>query len=161
MDAITLLKEQHREVEALLKAAEKAESPKEKKTLFQQIGDNLAAHAAIEEEIFYPAIYRDKTEDILREAVEEHLAAKRIIADLLDMDETEPQYGAKLSVLREQIEHHVKEEEKELFPEVKKGLHKAELEEMGSEMEALFTKLMKRKPRETVRMQTGEAAPLE
>ena len=115
MDAITLLKQQHREVEELFEQFEKAcESDQDEDVrmeLFTRIADNLAAHCAIEEKIFYPSVYVDDTQDKLREAVEEHLSAKRVIADLLDMSPMDAQFKAKMSVLKEEILHHVEEEE--------------------------------------------------
>ncbi len=82
----------------------------------QELADNLAAHAAIEERIFYPAAYGDNTRDLLEEAVEEHLALKRVIADLIKMGPSDDYFDAKIAVLKEQVAHHVEEEEKELFP---------------------------------------------
>src|SRR3712207_7403878 len=88
--------------------------------LFARIADNLAAHATIEEKLFYPSVYVGPTADKLQEAVEEHLSAKRVMADLLDMDPLDAQFKAKMKVLQELVEHHVEEEEKDLFKDVKK-----------------------------------------
>src|SRR5689334_1806629 len=85
MDAIELLESQHEEVLDLFDQYEDVESDEEKLALFEQIADALAAHSTIEEKIFYPAIYTGDLKDQLEEAVEEHLAAKREIADLLKM----------------------------------------------------------------------------
>src|SRR6267142_2435868 len=134
MDAIELLKSQHREVEALFKKIEKAEG-EEKQEIFEQIADALAVHAAIEEKHFYPASRSARTEDLLQEAVEEHLSVKRIIADLLEMDPAEAQFDAKIKVLQEQVEHHVEEEEKDLFPKARKVLSEDELDDLGVVME--------------------------
>jgi len=164
MDAIALLKKQHDEVEALFKKFEKAEENAEKQGIFETIADNLAAHAAIEEKVFYPAAYRDgeeELEDMLREAVEEHLAAKRIIADLLDMKAGDENFDAKMKVLQEQIDHHIEEEEHELFPKAKKEIGVDELEAMGVEMEEMFDALIDTEPRMEVPAETEEAAPLE
>src|SRR5688500_8847072 len=119
MDAIELLKQQHQEVKKLFAMIEEAEGD-DKAALVDELADNLAAHAAIEEEIFYPHTLSARTEDLLREAVEEHLSAKRLLADLLECDVDDDSYDAKIKVLKEQIEHHVEEEEGELFPKVKK-----------------------------------------
>ena len=161
MNAIELLESQHREVEAMFKKFEKAEGP-EREDLFEQIADALAIHASIEEKHFYPATKSQRTEDALREAVEEHLSAKRIIADLLETDPEDPQFEAKVIVLREQIEHHVKEEESELFPKVKKELSSDELEDLAVAMEDLASELRESgAPREQVPAETAHAAPLE
>jgi len=161
MNAIELLKSQHREVEALFEKIEKARDDA-KQDLFEQIADELAVHTAIEEKHFYPATKDARTEELLQEAVEEHLAAKRTIADLMEMSSDEPQFDAKVKVLKEQIEHHVEEEEQELFPKVRKVLAKEELEDLGVVMEDMAEELKASgAPREAVPAETGEAAPLE
>jgi hemerythrin superfamily protein len=161
VDAIALLKTQHQDVKGLFKKIEKAEGD-EKQDLFEQLADALAVHAAIEEKEFYPATKNARTEELLQEAVEEHLSAKRLIADLLEMSSDDPQFDAKVSVLQEQIEHHVKEEENELFPKVRKMLKTEELEDLGVVMEDLAEELKASgAPRESVPTETGSAAPLE
>jgi hemerythrin-like domain-containing protein len=144
MDAIKLLKQQHREVEQLFEQYEKAgdRAKATKKKLCEQISDALAAHATIEEQIFYPATKSARTEELLHEAVEEHLSAKRIIADLVEGDVDDDRMDAAMKVLKEQIEHHVEEEEKELFPKVSKLLDAGRLEELGEEMRDLHEELM-------------------
>src|SRR4051794_19560366 len=130
MNALDLLKKQHREVEALFEKYEKA-GEKDfdmKEDLFVQIADNLSAHASIEERFFYPSVKSEDTEDILRESLEEHLSAKRIIADLLELEPQNEQFDAKMKVLQEEIEHHVEEEEGDLFPKVKKLMDNDSLE---------------------------------
>ena len=161
MNAIDLLEKQHREVEQLFKKFEKAEGEEEKQSLFEEIGDKLAVHAGIEEKHFYPATRTARTEDELREAVEEHLSVKRIIADLLEMEPSNPQFEPKVLVLKEQVEHHVEEEEEELFPKVKKMLSRDELDDLGTVMEDLAQELEAGAPRESVPAETGSAAPLE
>ena len=164
MDAIKLLKKQHDEVEALFKKFDHAEEISEKQEIFETIADNLAAHATIEEKIFYPVAYRDGDEeldDMLREAVEEHLGCKRIIADLLEMSASDGNFDAKMKVLQEQIDHHIEEEEHELFPKAKKEIAVDELEAMGVEMEELFDALLPTEPRLEVPNETETAAPLE
>ena len=162
MDAIALLKKQHREVEELFEKFEKASEGKGEQVLmdlFARIADNLAAHATIEEKLFYPSVYVGPTADKLQEAVEEHLAAKRVIADLLDMDPADAQFKAKMKVLKELVEHHV-EEEKQLFKDVKKLLSKDELASIGEQLEVMFNELIQTEPRMQVPRETGEAAPL-
>ena len=161
MDAIELLKAQHDEVEALFARIERDSiEDDEKEELFQELADNLAAHATIEEKLFYPAAYASKTEDMLREAVEEHLAIKRVIADLLTMTPDDENFDAKIKVLKEQVEHHVEEEESELLPACKKELGSEKLEALGASMKALFDEEMAKGPSESVLDQTSEAAPL-
>lgn len=161
MDATDLLKRQHDEVKALFEAFEASEDESEKDDLFAEIADSLAAHATIEEQLFYPAVYVGENKDLLQEAVEEHLSAKRIIADLLKMEVGDEQFDAKVKVLKEQIEHHVEEEEGDLFAHVRKTLSKQELDTLGEEMEAMFERLISADPRQNVPMETGEAARLD
>ena len=161
MNAIELLESQHREVENLFKKFEKADGPG-REELFEQIADALAVHASIEEKQFYPATKSQRTEDDLREAVEEHLSVKRIIADLLECDPEDAQFEAKVKVLKEQVEHHVQEEEEELFPKVKKAVSADELEDLGMAMEDLASELKAGgAPREAVPSETARPAPLE
>lgn len=162
MDAIELLKQQHREVEALFEKYEKLgdKASAEKERLFTQIADRLAAHASIEEKFFYPSVNGDDTEDLLLEAAEEHLAAKRVIADLLDLPPTDETFDAKVKVLKELIEHHVGEEEKELFPMVKKMAEKDALMDLGIQMEVMFKELLQSEPRADVPTETDHAAPV-
>lgn len=160
MNAIKLLTTQHREVEALFKKYKSSDDNSEKLDIFTELADKLAAHSTIEEKLFYPAVYVGKLEDLLREAVEEHLAAKRLIADLLKLSPSNDEFDAKVKVLQEQIEHHVEEEEEKLFPKVQKTLKAPELEELGREMERMFDTLMEHDPRKDVPQETDEAAPL-
>jgi hemerythrin superfamily protein len=161
VNAIDLLKQQHREVEKLFKKMEKA-GPDEKEKLFDELADSLAVHAAIEEQHFYPATKDARTEELLQEAVEEHLSVKRIIADLLEMEPDDAQFDAKITVLQEQVEHHVEEEEKELVPKVQKLHSKDELEDLGVLMEQTAEELKEQgAPRMEVPKETGSAAPLD
>lgn len=162
MDAIELLKAQHREVEELFEKYEKLgeKAAAEKMKIFTELADRLAAHASIEERYFYPAVNSDNTEDILLESAEEHLAAKRVIADLLDLAPTDETFDAKVKVLKELIEHHVEEEEEELFPKVKKEVEKDALADLGIQMEATFQELLQSEPRSDVPAETDHAAPV-
>lgn len=161
MDAIELLTHQHNEVKDLFEQFKESEDADEKQDLFQDIADNLAAHATIEEKIFYPAVLTQDNKDLLTEAVEEHLSVKRIIADLLVMSAEDENFDAKIKVLQEQIEHHIKEEEGELFPKVKKQKSDADLIAMSEKMESLFEEEMAREPSEKVLEETTHAAPLQ
>jgi len=136
MNAIDLLESQHRDVEELFFKIENAKRIEKKAEFFDELADSLAIHAAIEEHHFYPAVNDRRTEDILLESLEEHLAIKRVLADLLDMDVEDEKFDAKMIVLKEEIEHHVKEEEKDLFPKVKKLFNENELNAIGQAMAA-------------------------
>lgn len=162
MNALDLLKEQHKEVDVLFKRFKKLDedAADEKGELFQMIADRLAAHATIEEQLFYPAVKNEDTEDLLRESLEEHLGVKRFIADLLALDPDDEQFDAKMDVLQENVEHHVEEEEKDLFKLVRKGFSKEQLEDLGLQMRDLYEELMEEEPRTQVPEETDAAAPL-
>ncbi len=162
MDAIELLKRQHRFVEDLLSQIEQeGEDEEEKLELVQELADNIAAHTAIEEQIFYPAVYGDDTRDLLEEALEEHLALKRLIVDLVTIDSSDAEFEAKVEVLKERVAHHVEEEERELFPKVTAELSSSYLVSMGTEMEALFDEMMGDDPSAHISEEIERAAALE
>jgi len=161
MSAIDMLEADHREVEDLFEEFESAESAAEKRAIFEELADKLAVHAAIEEKHFYPAAKSKGTEDLLLEAAEEHLSAKRLIADLLALDASDDTFDAKVKVLEEQIEHHVEEEEGELFPKVKKLLGSEALDALEQEMTATREELLAAgDPRDNVPGETDTAAPV-
>jgi hemerythrin-like domain-containing protein len=160
VEATKLLKKQHDEVKDLFKQFEAAEEDSEKQELFEEIADDFAAHGEIEEKIFYPAVYVGPLKEKLQEAVEEHLAAKRVVADLLDMEPSDEQFDAKMTVLKELIEHHVEEEEGELFPLVRQNFAREELEALGDQMERMFEQLKQDDPREAIPSETDHAPPL-
>jgi hemerythrin superfamily protein len=121
-DALALLKEDHRKVEKLFKDFESAKGDGRKEKLARQICLELTVHTTIEEEIFYPACDGKIEEDMLKEAYVEHDAAKLLIAEIeAGSGKTDDFFDAKVQVLGEQIDHHVKEEEDELFPKVRKA----------------------------------------
>jgi hemerythrin superfamily protein len=111
LDAIALLKADHRKVEDLFDKAEKAKHPPSKKSLVQEICTELSVHTVIEEEIFYPACTGKIEEGTVHEAYVEHDGAKVIIAELLASTPEDEFYDAKVKVLSELIKHHVHEEE--------------------------------------------------
>ena len=159
MKATALLKRQHDEVTGLFDHYEQAEAEDEKQVLFEEIADSLAAHAKIEEQLFYPSAYSEQ--ELMRQALEEHLAMKRILADLLEMSAEDEEFDAKMSVLREQVEHHVEEEEEKLFEQAEQRLGTRELERLGQEMESLFEQLMEEGPSDEIPAELGESAALE
>jgi iron-sulfur cluster repair protein YtfE (RIC family) len=161
MNAIRLLDEQHDEVADLLAQAEEAEEPERKRELFELIADQLAIHSAIEERIFYPMVNGEETEDALMEAVEEHLGIKRLIADLLELAPADRHFAAKLTVLREQVEHHIEDERRDIFPMVRKMLDRDQLEALGEEMVGMIVDLEGTEPRKNVPAETEHAAELQ
>jgi len=161
MDAIQLLESQHREVEDLFEEIQGSDDNDEKTELFEELADKLAVHASIEEHHFYPAVKDRRTKDILLESLEEHLAVKRILADLMESSPDEENFDAQIKVLKETVSHHVEEEEDELFPKVRKLFNKEELEAMGQEMSAEQAELEdKGAPRRAIPSQTEHAASI-
>lgn len=159
--ALELLTAQHDEVDELFAMIEKAKDGERKRAYFEELADKLAAHAKIEEVHFYPSVNSKETRDLVVESVEEHLSMKRMLADLLELDVEDEHFDAKLSVLKEQVEHHAREEEEgKLFPHVKKLLSADELAALGGEMLALFEELLEHAPRKDVPGETAEAAPI-
>lgn len=161
MDAIQLLTDQHRMLEERFNEAVDAADPRERAALLAQAGDHLAVHVAAEEDLFYPAVKAHRTEDILLESLEEHLSLKRLLADLLDLPADDSTYEAKLKVLREQAEHHHREEEEHLFPQVRRCIDAGELESLGLQMLTRQKQLLREgQPRETMAGQTEKATAL-
>jgi hemerythrin superfamily protein len=137
MDAITLLKQDHKTVEQLFKQFEKATQPAQQRSLARKVIEELSVHAAIEEMVFYPAV-RDRvpaTENTVLESLEEHHIVKWTLSELDDMKPDDERFKAKMTVLIESVRHHVKEEEQELFPEVRKAVGRKEMAELGDALE--------------------------
>jgi hemerythrin superfamily protein len=166
MDAVQLLIDQHRKLEQRLDAAldgYDADGEAQRAKRVAEIGDHLGVHLASEEEVFYPAVKQQSTEDILLESLEEHLSLKRLLADLLALSPQDATFEAKLKVLAEQTEHHHKEEEENLFPKVRKLMPTATLEAVGQQMMELQTRMRRDPddaPRDVMAEQTERAAPL-
>lgn len=161
-DVLELLTEQHRQVDDLIEKLETAAlDAADRSTTFRQLADSLAAHTAMEEQLFYPTVRAKQTEDQLLEFTEEHLAIKRVLADLLRDGIEAERFAAKLAVLKEEFSHHAHaEEERKLFPEVRRLLSADEFEALGAECLSLFEMLMAAEPRNLVPVQTREAARL-
>lgn len=137
MDALNMLIEDHRKVAGLFEQAEKTEDEKKKRSLFEQISTALGMHMHIEETALYPTLEQhEELQDISREAVEEHKQVKTLLREITNLADGSDKFDAKLTVMKENIEHHVEEEETEMFPKMRKTLSTDELEEIG---EALIT----------------------
>lgn len=161
INALELLRSQHDEVESLIEKIENSDDHDEKQALFAEMADKLAAHSTIEEKIFYPSVMENKTRELLLEHTEEHLSVKRLLADMLQLDVDNEHFDAKLTVIKEQLRHHIHdEEEKLLFPKVRRMLSADELAALGNELLAMFESLIEQQPRAHVPEETREAAPL-
>ena len=135
-DAIALLKQDHRTVSALFEEFEKADE-EEQATIAQRVCQLLTVHAQIEEELLYPAAKEafegeEEDEDLVNEAEVEHGSAKELIAKIEGMSSGDDHFTATVTVLGEYIKHHVKEEESELFPQLKKT--ELDLKELGGRL---------------------------
>jgi hypothetical protein len=141
ISAIELLEDDHREVEGYFEEYEELEDDDAKAALSAKICLALKVHTQIEEEIFYPAARKaTKDDDLLDEAVVEHAGAKHLIAEIEEMEVGDDLYDAKIKVLGEQIKHHVKEEEEELFPETESA--KLDVDALGKKLAARKEELM-------------------
>jgi hemerythrin superfamily protein len=141
--ALEMLKEDHDKVKKAFKEFEKLdrEDSATVQELVQTVCEELKVHTALEEEIFYPAVREAiEDEDIMNEAQVEHETAKMLIEQLENMGADDPNFHATFTVLGEYVMHHVKEEEGEMFPEVKKS--DLDLEELGARMRSRVEELM-------------------
>jgi len=160
-NAVDLLIKQHRTLEGLLRDTQQATDAQTQRTLFQRVADELSVHIGAEEQVFYPAVREQRTEDILLESLEEHLSLKRLLADLLALDPEDRTFEPKFKVLHEQTEHHHEEEEAHLFPKVRKALSPNELERLGDRIQSLQQQRRDEDaPRESVVGETDQAATL-
>jgi hemerythrin-like domain-containing protein len=140
MDAIALLKADHKAVRALFRRFERA-APAAKKTqhdLAAQIITELSRHAAIEEQLFYPAVRETfpGDEEYVLEALEEHHAAKSLLAEIDRLPPTHERFRAKVMVLIDSVERHIEEEERTVFPELRRAMGRKQLSELGSALQA-------------------------
>jgi len=139
MNALKLLKDDHRRVEALFKKFEQSgeRAHKTKRGVVDKIIEELSVHAAIEEQALYPAARNavpDAEDDVL-EALEEHHVVKWTLSELVGMNPEHERFDAKVTVLIESVRHHVEEEEGQLFPALQKAMEKKDLDELGETME--------------------------
>jgi hemerythrin superfamily protein len=135
-DAIAMLMADHKKVKKLFSDFDKLKeegSDEDKTAIVEQICNELKIHTELEEEIFYPAVRKAIDDsDLMDEALVEHAGAKDLIAQLEDANPDDDLYDAKVTVLGEQIDHHVKEEEGDMFPKAKKA--KVDTEALGATM---------------------------
>jgi hemerythrin superfamily protein len=138
MDAITLLKDDHNTVEQLFKRFEQAgeRAYVQKRQIVDRIIEELSVHAAVEEQLFYPAARAavPDTDDLALESLEEHHVVKWLLSELESMDPAHERFDAKVTVLIENVRHHVEEEESEFFPKVRKELGRNDLAELGERL---------------------------
>ena len=137
MNAITMLEDDHKKMRGLLDQIESTteRGVKTREELFATIKGELMLHETIEEEIFYPALKEHpKAEDIVLEGYEEHHVVDLVMAELEGLPVDDETWGAKAKVMKENVEHHIEEEESEMFAQARKVFDKAELQDLGDRM---------------------------
>jgi hypothetical protein len=145
MDALSLLKEDHKKVKRMLGELDSTteRGVKTREELFTKLKQELEIHEAIEEEIFYPALKEHpKAKEIVLEAYEEHNVVDMVMAEIEGVAFDDERWGAKLTVMKENIEHHIEEEEGEMFKQARQVFERKELEELGDRMESRKQALM-------------------
>ena len=138
MNAFNLLKSDHEKVAGILTSIEETteRAAKGREELFARLKQELDLHAKIEEEIFYPALEEsDETREVTLEAYEEHRLVKQLLAELEMEPKDSEEWTAKFTVLKENIEHHVEEEEGEMFKQARKVLSEDEIETLGNRLQ--------------------------
>jgi hemerythrin-like domain-containing protein len=138
MDAIRLLKDDHDAVKKLLDELEKTteRGVKTREELFGRIKSELTVHEIIEEEIFYPALKQHpRAKDIVLEGYEEHNVVDTLMGELASLSVDDETWGPKAKVMKENVEHHIEEEESEMFKQARQVFERSELEDLGTAME--------------------------
>ena len=139
MDAVKLLKDDHDKVKKILEDLDSTteRGVKTREELFATIKGELTVHEIIEEEIFYPALKEHpKAKDLVLEAYEEHHVVDMVMAELEGLDVSDETWGAKATVMKENVEHHIEEEEGEMFAKARQVFDRQELEDLGARMAA-------------------------
>ena len=145
MNAFQLLKEDHKKVSGIFQQLEPTTERAEKTRteLFAKLKTELDIHARVEETIFYPAIKQEaETREIVLEGFEEHHVVKMLLKELEALPVDTEQWTAKLKVLQENVEHHVEEEEGEMFQKARQVLTEEQINDLGARMEAEKTRLL-------------------
>jgi hemerythrin superfamily protein len=137
MNALELLKQDHQKVKGLFQEVRKGSDRNRQKELFDKIDTELEIHTHIEETVFYPAIEEhEELKEMVAEAMEEHQEAKMLLEELEELGADNHDFGSKLQQLMEAVEHHVEEEEGEMFPKIREVFDENELEQLGEELES-------------------------
>jgi hemerythrin superfamily protein len=137
MDALEVLRRDHQKVKGLFHQAEGAKDADQRKQIFDHIDTELEIHAYIEETVFYPAVEKhEELKDMVEEALYEHEEVKMLLQEMEDLSEDGAAFDSKLKELMDNVEHHVQEEEGEMFPKVLEAMDKSMLEKLGAELES-------------------------
>ena len=145
--AARVLRQQHDQARKLFQELAEAQGDARRAT-FQKLADALAAHATVEERLVYPELARsEETADLARDALEEHLVQKRVLADMLESNLRDEVFDAKCRILEDEVTRHVEEEEAILLPRAQKQLGRERMAELGAEIERTFAELLQHEPR--------------
>jgi hemerythrin superfamily protein len=141
-DILSLIETDHREVEKLFEQIQNEKNAKKAKELFSKIYEELTLHAHAEELVFYPAMREyDETEEYIEEAEEEHNSVKILLEEMKALEPNDSEFKTKLMHLVESVQHHVEEEEEEIFSAVRENMEDAALLELGKEFQQAKTKV--------------------
>ncbi|MFN7927965.1 MAG: hemerythrin domain-containing protein [Blastocatellia bacterium] len=144
MDALNQLIQDHRKVAELFEQFEATENEQECQRIFQQIHQELEVHTQLEETALYPALQQyEELKDITLEAIEEHRQVKTLLREVSNLTKGSEKMQAKVKVMQENIEHHVKEEEKEMFPLIRQAIPSEDLLRIGQDLQQKRTELQK------------------
>lgn len=144
MNALTLLKDDHDKLKKLLKEGEKKDSPQDRRTMLTEIAHEFRVHERIEEEVFYPALKQHpRARDIVLEGYQEHHVVDLLLRELEGMPPSDERWAPKLKVLTENVEHHIEEEEDDMFSKAKKIFDDEELDSLGNQMEEMKSAAMR------------------
>ena len=137
MNALELLKQDHRKVKELFDQAKAAADDKQRKQIFDRIDTELTIHAHIEERLFYPEMQQyEELKDMVEEALQEHQEVTTLLDEIETMEPNDDEFPPSLEELMKTVEHHVQEEEDEMFPQVHELCDEATLEKLGQQLES-------------------------
>jgi len=137
MDALQLLRQDHQAVKDLFDQVDDAEDGKQRKRIFDQIDTQLNIHSHIEETVFYPEMRKiEELKEMVEEALQEHQEVKTLLEEIEGLDPEGEEFSASLEELIENVEHHVAEEEDEMFPKVREQCDQAALDRLGDQLES-------------------------
>jgi hemerythrin superfamily protein len=146
MDVLELLKEDHQKVKKLFEQGQQTQDKKQQKQIFKEIKSELERHTRLEETIFYPAMEEhEELKDMVLESLEEHKQVKTVLREMGKLSPNSEKFKPKFKVLKDNVEHHAEEEEEgKMFPKIRKVINRAELEELGQELEAAKHKRLRK-----------------
>ena len=146
MDVLELLKQDHHKVKELFEQGQQTQDKKQQKQIFKEIKSELERHTRLEETIFYPAMEEhEELKDMVLESLEEHKQVKTVLREMGKLSPSSEKFKPKFKVLKDNVEHHAEEEEEgKMFPKIRKVINRAELEELGQELEAAKHKRLRK-----------------